>query len=377
MNRPLRILHCLRAPVGGLFRHVRDVAAAQAERGHLVGILADESTGGEAAEAAFADLRSRLALGITRVRMSRHIGLSDYPALIAARTLAGKQKVDVLHGHGAKGGAYGRLAVRSLKRSGQRIVSFYTPHGGSLHYEPGSLKGMLFLGLERRLAALTDGLIFESAFSERVYRRKVGEAQFACRVIPNGLLPGELVTVATAPDAADFLFIGELRLLKGIDVLIDALAALTPAFPSSTLLVVGAGPDREMLEARAKGHGLGDRIRFAGAMPARQAFALGRCLVVPSRAESLPYIVLEGAAAGRPMLLSDVGGIPEIVAGSDTRLLPAGDIPALTRAMGDFLASPRALEASATRLREVVASRFSAAGMNDAILSFYEERLAG
>ena len=60
-------------------------------------------------------------------------------------------------------------------------------------------------------------------------------------------------------------------------------------------------------------------------MPAREAFRLGRTLVVPSRAESLPYIVLEAAAAGLPLLASDVGGIPEIVAGTDTDLLPPGD----------------------------------------------------
>ena len=60
---------------------------------------------------------------------------------------------------------------------------------------------------------------------------------------------------------------------------------------------------------------------------------MGRALVVPSRAESFPYIVLEAAAAGLPMLATDVGGIPEIVAGTDTALLPPEDDVALAEAM--------------------------------------------
>ena len=64
---PLNILHVLRAPVGGLFRHVVDLARGQAERGHRVGLIADSLSGGATAEATLADLSHTLALGLTRV----------------------------------------------------------------------------------------------------------------------------------------------------------------------------------------------------------------------------------------------------------------------------------------------------------------------
>ena len=64
-------------------------------------------------------------------------------------------------------------------------------------------------------------------------------------------------------------------------------------------------------------------------MPARQAFALARTVVLPSRAESLPYLVLEAAAAGMPLIATNVGGIPEIFAGEAERLVPPGDAAAL------------------------------------------------
>ena len=67
-DQPLRILHAVRAPVGGIFRHILDLANGQAERGHHVGIIADSLTGGERAEAALAEIAPRLKLGVHRVR---------------------------------------------------------------------------------------------------------------------------------------------------------------------------------------------------------------------------------------------------------------------------------------------------------------------
>src|SRR5204863_981052 len=79
-DRPLKILHVLRSPVGGLFRHVIDLARAQAARGHQVGIAADATTGGARADTTLAALSPQLALGLSRVPMSRHVGLSDLSA---------------------------------------------------------------------------------------------------------------------------------------------------------------------------------------------------------------------------------------------------------------------------------------------------------
>jgi glycosyltransferase involved in cell wall biosynthesis len=366
----MRILHCLRAPVGGLFRHVVDLARQQVADGHEVGVLADASTGGPAAEATFAALAPILALGITRVRMPRQLGLGDYTALMATQKLAKDLKIDVLHGHGAKGGAYARLAATRLKRFGHAVKAFYTPHGGSLHFEPGTLQGTLFLGLEQHLATQSDGIIFESAFSQRAYRHKVGIPPCPERVIPNGLLPADFVEVTPAPGARDVLFVGELRQLKGVDVLLEALAQIeTPHAP--TAMIVGGGPDADTFKARAAELGLGDRVAFPGPMPAPKAFPLGRCIVVPSRAESFPYIVLEAAAAGLPMLMTGVGGIPEITAGLDVPFLIPGDSSSLARQLQLFLTNPAAQTAQAKALRTRVAGRYTVANMASEIQDFY------
>ncbi|MDX2260038.1 MAG: glycosyltransferase family 4 protein [Hyphomicrobiaceae bacterium] len=375
MSRVFRILHVLRAPVGGLFRHVRDLAVAQAARGHLVGVMVDSSSRDTLTRERLAALAPHLPLGLSAIPMSRTPGLSDTGPILAARRLARLLAVDVLHGHGAKGGLYARLAGTWLARPGDAAPArLYTPHGGSLHQFAARLSGPVYLAAERALAAATDGIIFESRFASEAYERAVSGHGAKTRIIHNGLSDEDFaVRPAPGEAAADVLFIGELRHLKGVDVLIDALARLPE---TTTAVIVGDGPDAAQFKEQTHRLGLGARIRFTGAMPARQAFGLGRILVMPSRAESLPYIALEAAAAAIPMIATSVGGVPEIVAGSRTRLVPPGDVEALACALAASLDQPAIAEADAADLREVVAGRFSLASMADEVLDFYAEALA-
>lgn len=375
MTERLRIIHCFRAPVGGLFRHVLDLSGEQAARGHEVGYILDSTVSDPLTEARLAKAEGHLTLGITRIPMGRLPGPRDLATSRAVRDIARRLHVDVLHGHGAKGGAYARLAARELRLDGRNMATFYTPHGGSLHYKLSSPQGILYAAIEKFLVRYTDGLIFESDFIRRVYNRKVGARGVPERVIPNALQPGDFAPHQPNTDAADFLFIGELRQLKGVDVLLQAIARLAALRPVRAV-IVGAGPDAAAFKALAHQLGLDAVVDFRDAMPARAAFALGRSLVVPSRAESMPYIVLEAAAAGIPLLATNVGGIPEIVNGTDTPLMPPGDAEALARAMQGFLDDPEGAKARAERLKTAVAERFTVARAADEVLAFYAERLS-
>jgi glycosyltransferase involved in cell wall biosynthesis len=365
----MRILHCLRAPVGGLFRHVLDLAEEQANRGHDVGILADSNAEDRLTSAKFASVAPRLTLGLARVPMRRQPGLGDLFATRAVRAHAAKLDLDVLHGHGAKGGAYARLAARGLARRGQRIASFYTPHGGSLNLKPGSIEQRVLMLIERGLESVTTGLIFESAHAARVYRERISAKGAPHRIVPNGLKIADFKSVKPGPDATDVLFVGELRHLKGVDILLDALAELKDRRVTTT--IVGSGPDEAAFKEMSSALGLADLVRFTGALPIRKAFALGRVMVVPSRAESFPYVVLEASAAGMPLIATNVGGIPEIVAGSDTALIEPGNISALVASLTATLDDPQSALDRAARLKARVTRKFTVAAMTDSILSFY------
>ncbi|MDP3316965.1 MAG: glycosyltransferase family 4 protein, partial [Devosia sp.] len=196
-------------------------------------------------------------------------------------------------------------------------------------------------------------------------------------VIHNGLTPDEFEPIIPAPDAADFVFIGEFRAVKGIDYLLDALAPLrAPNGRPATLVMAGGGPDLDAVKARIARLGLESRVTLVGVKPARPTLHLGRCAVVPSLAESLPYVILEAASANRPVIATDVGGISEIFGPTVQSLVPAADAMALGRAMRGFLDDPdAAAREAATRLAHIRAG-FSVAHMTDRIEALYREALA-
>ena len=370
----MRIIHCLRAPVGGLFRHVLDLSAAQAQQGHDVGMIADSQATDALTRQRLDAIAPRLALGVTQIAMHRTPSLCDVAAHRAITAHVRDLDLDVLHGHGAKGGAFARLAGRALKAQGHRVKTFYTPHGGTLNYAPRSLEGRFFLTAEKILDGMTDGLIFESAFAARVYGERVGPGLAPRRVIHNGLQPDDFKPVSPAADATDFLYIGELRALKGVDVMLRALAALNAARDIAlTATLVGSGPDAPSLMQLASDLGLARAVVFPGAMPAALAFPKGRILIVPSRKESFPYVVLEAAAAGMALISTNVGGIPEIVEGTDTALIAPDDVAALAHAMAGAVADPGSAQAKAVRLQAAIADRFTVARMTQAVVEFYAE----
>jgi glycosyltransferase involved in cell wall biosynthesis len=361
----MRILHVFRTPVGGLFRHVRDLARGQRERGHEVAILCDSTTGGEAATRLLASAETYCSLGITRIPISRLPGIGDVSGITQTIAHARVIKPDIIHCHGAKGGFYGRLAARRLG-----LPSVYTPHGGSLHYRWGSAAGLAFLSTEWILARLGGGLHFVCDYEKQVFDAKIGIGGKPFRVVHNGLWPEEFALVAPDADAADVLYIGELRSLKGVDVLIDALAIVAKTRPISACLV-GDGPEASAFKAQAAALSVAGNISFAGRLPAAAAFRRGRVLVMPSRAESFPYVVLETCAAGVPLITSRVGGIPEIL--TEDRMVPAGNAAALATCLTSALSQPATLVAQAADDRERVAQAFRAEAMVDGVLGLYRD----
>jgi glycosyltransferase involved in cell wall biosynthesis len=361
----MKILHVLRSPVGGLFRHVIDLANGQVARGHEVGIVADSLTGSSLSDAAFAALAPKLALGLTRIPIRRNPHPTDVAAVWHVARRIAAANAEVVHGHGAKGGALARLAPA---RRG--IVRAYTPHGGSLHDDVGS---RLHILMERMLKPLGGLYLFESAYSRDVYERKIGVPSGVVRAVHNGVRPDELEPIGAAADAADIVYLGELRHLKGVDVLIDAVAELRRDGRRLTVKLAGDGGERAALEAHVAERGLSGDITFCGSLPTRDALALGRLVVLPSRAESLPYVVLEAAAAGKPLLATRVGGIPEIFGPMADRLVAPGDAVALASAMRRALDQPGEMVARASALRNRIAAKFSVDPMVDSILAAYQQ----
>lgn len=372
-GRKLRILQVMRAPVGGLFRHVADLTRALCADGHAVGLVVDSLANDAQTESRLAQLLPHASLGIHRYDMPRVLGRGDLVTPLAVRRLQKSLQIDVLHGHGAKGGFYARLA----RLGGSKAVAVYTPHGGVLHFDKASPSGRIFHLLERWLMGQTGAIVFESAYAQQTYAQLIGSPSCATTVIHNGLASEEFIPVPPNDDAADFVFIGELRALKGIHVLIEALKDVRrPDGTPATLVMVGDGGSRDALVAQIERLGLLDRVTLSGAQPARPSFARGHIAVIPSLAESLPYIVLEAAAAQLPVIATRVGGIAEIFGPTAADLVPAGDAKALQLAMQKGLDDPKSSQAGMQMRAQYIAQTFSLERMAGEIEALYAQLIA-
>ncbi|ANW01854.1 glycosyltransferase family 4 protein [Bradyrhizobium icense] len=370
-GQPLRILHATRAPVGGIFRHILDLANGQADRGHHVGIIADSLTGGERAEQALAEIAPRLKLGVHRTAIRREPLPSDVLVWAWFRRMIRQLKPDVLHGHGAKAGAFMRLRTASRDR-----IRVYTPHGGSLHYPLSTLKGNIYARVERALMNDTDLFLFESAFARNTYQRTIGTPKGLVRSVFNGVTASEFDPVVKAEDATDLIYVGEFRHIKGADLLIDAVARLRANGHPVTLTLAGDGEESEGLKSQVERLGLGEAVRFIGHVKARYGFSKGSLLVVPSRGDSMPYVVIEAAAAGVPIVAANVGGIPEIFGPHGDALFAPSNAAAMANAIETALKDPAKAKKRAKSLRERIFQHFSQKAMVEGVFAGYRDAFA-
>jgi glycosyltransferase involved in cell wall biosynthesis len=370
-DQPLRILHAVRAPVGGIIRHILDLANGQADRGHHVGLIADSLTGGERGEAALAEIAPRLKLGVHRIAIHRPPSPTDVLVWAEFMRVIRRLKPDVLHGHGAKPGAFIRLRLHS-----KNTIRVYTPHGGSLHYPLNTWKGMLYSRLERALMNSTELFLFESAFARDTYQRTIGVPTGLVRCVFNGVTAEEFDPVASAADATDIVFVGEFRHIKGADLLIEAVARLHAHGKPITLTLAGDGEEMDALKAQVQRLGLAKAARFIGHVKARYGFTKGKLLVVPSRGDSMPYVVIEAAAAGIPMVAANVGGIPEIFGSHTDALFAPNRADAMANAIKAALEDSDTAHARAKSLQERIFLHFSQKAMVEGVLTGYRDAFA-
>ncbi|SMX31740.1 glycosyltransferase [Maliponia aquimaris] len=142
---------------------------------------------------------------------------------------------------------------------------------------------------------------------------------------------------ASAHDGHELLFVGRLAGVKGVPLLLEAVATLRDRFPDMRLTLIGDGPDRAALEAQAQALGITDITAFLGYRSQAEVadqLAHTDLFVLPSFAEGLPVVLMEALAAGVPVITTQIAGVPELVTENGTgRLVPPGDAKALAEAI--------------------------------------------
>jgi glycosyltransferase involved in cell wall biosynthesis len=203
----------------------------------------------------------------------------------------------------------------------------------------------------------------------------IGTPTGLVRCVFNGVTANEFDPVALAEDATDIVYVGEFRHIKGADLLVDAVARLHADGRPVTLTLAGDGEEMAALKAQVERHGLGYSVRFIGHVKARYGFSKGRLLIVPSRGDSMPYVVIEAGAAGVPMVAANVGGIPEIFGSHSDALFVPNIVGAMADAIEIAMEDPDAASARAKSLRERIFQYFSQKAMVEGVLAGYRDVL--
>ena len=291
--------------------------------------------------------------------------LSLRPAAAIARILDAEQ-ADVLHTHGGYAGLYGRLAARRARTP----VIVHTLHGiHYLHYRNPALR-VFSIWQEIFLSRTTDALVLVCQSDLARAKRHRLAPRDRLVTIPNGLDIGPGGDPPPASDIGRIIGAGSggpvvgtvarLHRQKGISHLLRAAPKILAAVPGTRIVVVGEGPLGGKLRRRAAALGLEGRFIFLGeSEDARRIMSLFDVFVLPSLWEGLPFVLVEAAALGKPIVASAVDGVPEIIDNGKTGILvPPGDAEALANAVISLLSDRPSAAAMAAAAKALIPPRF-------------------
>ncbi|HEY7380439.1 MAG TPA: glycosyltransferase family 4 protein [Gaiella sp.] len=387
-SEPIRVLRVIaRLNVGGPALHVSYLSHGLQERGYETTLVAGDVGRGEESMAFVAE-----QAGVDVVRLpglSRELSpFRDTLATVRLARLIRRVRPHVLHTHTAKAGAVGRAAALLAGRHRPPVV-VHTFHGHVLRGYFGRTGSLVFKAIETALARATDALVAVSPeVRDELVRIGVAPAvKFVVVRLGIELEPRVRSTedraevrrrLGIAPDRFVVGWFGRMTTVKRTGDLIDALAALRARGVDGLLLLVGDGDDRDRLEQRAHEHGLARSCLFLGYQEdVAPWFAVCDAVVLTSANEGTPVTIIEALAAGRPVVVTNVGGVRDVVEEGVTGfLVRAGDTDAVAERLEAIAHDPDRRTRMGEAGRSRVLTRYAVSRLVDDIDALYRALLA-
>jgi glycosyltransferase involved in cell wall biosynthesis len=348
VTRPLRILRIItRLNIGGPATHVTVADAGLRARGWDT-LLAFGSVEPDEAEIDVSSLEVPLVRIPSLVRPVRPA--ADLRAAAAIARLIRRHRPDVIHTHLSKAGVLGRGVAMVTSRA----VRVHTFHGTIFADYFGARTSSSIIRAERFLGARTHAVV---ALSERQRQELLDHRianERAIHVVPLGL-PLERFEPARSAEARvaarqrlgvpersfAIVAVGRMVEIKRLDRLVDAMAIVAGSIEHAHLYLVGDGAVRDGVQRHVTAAGLQARVTFVGWSSATPDwYAAADVVALSSEREGTPLALIEGAASGRPVVATDVGGVADVVIDGETGyVVPAHDTAAfaerLIRVAGD------------------------------------------
>ena len=337
------------APAGGAESVVLGLSAALAGRGCACAVAAIVGADGEHP---FLQALARAGTPAVPIAAGHRRYRAQARAIAAA---AESHAADLVHTHGYHADGLGAWGARIAGRPYVTTLHGFTGEG---------LRQMVYdvaLRISHRRAAAV--IAVSRPIVERLAARGVERARI--HLIPNARRAIAPMSRDAARDALGipaeaivFGWVGRLSREKGADVLLEALARVID--PRMLVSVVGDGPERAALESAAARAGVASRVRWHGLVAdAAQYLCAFDALVLSSRTEGTPMVLLEAMAAGVPIVATAVGGVPDMLGADAALLVPSQRADLLAGALDQVVADPASARARAERARRALDARYS------------------
>jgi glycosyltransferase involved in cell wall biosynthesis len=292
--------------------------------------------------------------------------------------LCRRERFDLVVTHTSKGGFLGRISARLA--GVPRVI--HTAHGFAWHEFSSSASNLFYTALEWVAAHFCD-LIICVNHEDRVAaidRRVVAADKIVS--VPNGIdvdrlvvaRPSDLYLQLAGEDEASVIgVVGRLAPLKGVEYLIQAMPAILARYPSCRLVLIGDGPMESELKDLTRSLGVTDRCEFLGfRADIPDLLACFDVFVQPSLREAMSITLLEGMAAARPVVATDIKGNREVVTdGVDGLLVEPSAPEALANAVIELLEDRERANALGAQARETIRQKYSQEAMVENTLPWY------
>ena len=388
-GRPVKVVRVIaRLNMGGPALHVAYLSEGLRERGYDTTLVAGTLARGEDSMSFVAE---ELGVRVERVpELSREISpLRDLRAILRLAQLIRRERPQILHTHTAKAGAVGRIAALAAGHARPPII-VHTFHGHVLrgYFDPVRAYG--FRLLERWLATKTTTLIAVSpqvrddlvrlgvAPREKFTVIRLGIELDERISAPDGARAETRRLLGVPQDAFVVGWIGRMTGVKNTDQVLAALKLLRDRDVDAYLCMVGDGPDRERLERRAHDLGVIKRCLFLGYQEeVARFYAAFDGMILTSVNEGTPVSAIESLAAGRPVVATRVGGVPDVVDdGEDGFLVDPGSTEQLADRLEELARNPELREQMGGRGRARVPSRYAVTRLVEDMDRLYKSLLA-